>query len=190
VLCLDRGFRRKGSTPRVDSVSRRDLDACEMKRRRLLAALSAALLAGALAAVPAGASGGNSANAKLCQKGGWQTAQSNNGSGFASNDDCTSYAASGGVLFAPALSVTSGGCVGFNGTVFAFEHFTATGFHTNSNLSFFLPGQQYPLPVDVLTDVTGSGELPGYVLYDPGPAAITAVDAQGVHATISFTASC
>jgi hypothetical protein len=162
-----------------------------MRRRRFLLAILATLLGVCtVATAPAGAGGGNSPNAKLCQKDGWRTAQTDNGSGFASNDECTSIAASGGVLFAPALVVTPGGCFGFDGSVFVFDHFTASGFHANSNLSFFLPGQQYPLPVTVVTDANGSAELPGYVLYDAGPAAMTAVDAQGVHATISFTASC
>jgi hypothetical protein len=156
----------------------------------MVRALLSVVVVGAFATA-AGAGGGNSANAKLCQKGGWQTVEGDDGTGFASNDECTSFAASGGVLFAPALTVTPGGCFGFNGNVFAFEHFTATGFHPNSSLSFFLPGQRYPLPVAVVTDATGSAELPGYVVYDPGSTAgITTVDAQGVHATITFTASC
>jgi len=44
------------------------------------------------------AGGGNSANAKLCQKNGWQTLVTATGDTFQSADECTSYAARGGVL--------------------------------------------------------------------------------------------
>ena len=44
------------------------------------------------------AGGGNSANAKLCQKNGWQTLVTATGDTFQSVDECTSYAARGGVL--------------------------------------------------------------------------------------------
>jgi hypothetical protein len=44
------------------------------------------------------AGGGNSANAKLCQKNGWQTLATATGDTFQSADECTSYAARGGVL--------------------------------------------------------------------------------------------
>jgi hypothetical protein len=164
-------------------------------QRRLLvvSVVLAALLSGTVGAATAGASGGNSVDAKLCQKNGWQTVETDNGAGFATNDECTSYAANGGLLFAPALTLTPGGCFGFNGTLYAFEHFSAIGFHPNSTMSFFLPGQQYPLPlqVPVVSDANGSAELPGYVIFSPGEAAgLTAVDAQGVHASIALTASC
>jgi hypothetical protein len=44
------------------------------------------------------ASGGNSANAKLCQKGGWENLVSSTGTAFTSEEACTSYAARGGTL--------------------------------------------------------------------------------------------
>jgi hypothetical protein len=49
------------------------------------------------------AGGGNSANAKLCQKTGWQSAETASGGTFASSEDCTSYAAEGGELFMPSI---------------------------------------------------------------------------------------
>ena len=55
-------------------------------------------------AAVASAGGGNSANAKLCQKGGWQTLVRADGSPFASQGDCVSYAAQGGTL-APKLTL-------------------------------------------------------------------------------------
>ncbi len=41
---------------------------------------------------------GNSANAKLCQKNGWQSLYRSTGEPFASQDDCVAYAAKGGTL--------------------------------------------------------------------------------------------
>ena len=162
---------------------------------RVLLAVVATVLAASAMGVATASAGGNSANAKLCQKDGWQAAQNDNGGTFNSNDSCTSYAAEGGAVFAPALAVTPSGCltVIFGDIVngpFAQEHFDATGFHPSSSISFFLPGETFPLPVQVTTDANGSASLPGFVLYDPGPEAMTAVDADGVHATVSFTASC
>jgi hypothetical protein len=62
----------------------------------VLFALVFALTVG-IAAANAG-TGGNSANAKLCQKNGWQTLYRSDGSAFASEEDCVSYAAQGGTL--------------------------------------------------------------------------------------------
>lgn len=41
---------------------------------------------------------GNSLNAKACQKGGWQNLVTSTGASFADEQQCTSYAAGGGVL--------------------------------------------------------------------------------------------
>ena len=46
----------------------------------------------------ANAGDGNSANAKLCQKGGWQSLFTATGGSFASEEACVSYAAQGGTL--------------------------------------------------------------------------------------------
>jgi hypothetical protein len=60
------------------------------------------VLCGALAltvgAATALAGGGNSANAKLCQKGGWRNFVRSDGSSFANEGDCVSYGAKGGTL--------------------------------------------------------------------------------------------
>jgi hypothetical protein len=50
-----------------------------------------------LATATAG-SGGNSANAKRCQKGGWRTLYTLDGRAFASEEACVSYAAQGNTL--------------------------------------------------------------------------------------------
>ena len=62
-----------------------------------LAALSTGLLLAAGGTAFAG--GGNSAYAKKCQKNGWQTLVTSSGASFASEEECTSYAAQGGVLY-------------------------------------------------------------------------------------------
>jgi hypothetical protein len=46
----------------------------------------------------ASAGGSNSANAKLCQNGGWQTLHRVDGSSFADQGACVSYAAQGGTF--------------------------------------------------------------------------------------------
>jgi hypothetical protein len=65
----------------------------------LLAALLCTLVfaAGALAA-----GGGNSANAKLCQKEGWRTLMDSSTSPFANAGECVSYGAHGGAIYALA----------------------------------------------------------------------------------------
>jgi hypothetical protein len=65
----------------------------------LLAALLCTLVfaAGALAA-----GGGNSANAKLCQKEGWRTLMDSSTSQFANAGECVSYGAHGGAIYALA----------------------------------------------------------------------------------------
>ena len=65
----------------------------------LLATLAAALVfaGGALAA-----KGGNSGNAKLCQKGGWQTLMDSSAQPFPNQDECVSYGAQGGAIYALA----------------------------------------------------------------------------------------
>lgn len=72
-----------------------------------VSALSA-VVAGGVAAEPAGSGPGNAPNAKACQKGGWQGLVRSDGSGFDSERACTSYAAKGGTLFnaneAPCLN--------------------------------------------------------------------------------------
>jgi hypothetical protein len=58
----------------------------------IVAAVSAAIL------VPLAVAGGNSANAKLCQQGGWQGLARQDNTGFSNQGECVSYAAQGGML--------------------------------------------------------------------------------------------
>jgi hypothetical protein len=84
-----------------------------MQRKHLTFLTIAATFACAAIALTAGiatatAGGGNSANTKQCQKGGWQTLVTSTGATFTSEDQCTSYAARGGVVLpasqAPCLN--------------------------------------------------------------------------------------
>jgi hypothetical protein len=65
----------------------------------LLGAIACAFVfaGGALAA-----NGGNSANAKLCQKGGWQSLMDSSAAQFPSAGECVSYGAHGGAIYALA----------------------------------------------------------------------------------------
>jgi hypothetical protein len=74
---------------------------------RMLVVLCAALALTVGAATAAGGGGGNSANAKKCQKGGWQHVYRTNGTGFASQDECVDYAAKGGVVTSARLVITT-----------------------------------------------------------------------------------
>jgi len=67
------------------------------------ALVAASLLAAGPTSVLA-AKGGNSTNAKLCYKGGWENLSSDTGS-FANQDECVSYAAHGGT-FMITITVT------------------------------------------------------------------------------------
>ena len=62
-------------------------------RLRILLVCCAAL---ALTVGVATATGSNSPNAKLCQKGGWMTLYRSDGSSFANQSECVSYGANGG----------------------------------------------------------------------------------------------
>ncbi len=69
------------------------------RSRPLLLAVLVALTVSALVvgvSAAAAANGGNPANAKLCQKGGWRDLVTSTGAGFASEWDCVSYVAHGG----------------------------------------------------------------------------------------------
>lgn len=64
----------------------------------LVALTGVALLVALSMSSVASAGGGNSANAKLCQKNGWINLVRTDGSTFAGDGDCVSYGAQGGTL--------------------------------------------------------------------------------------------
>jgi hypothetical protein len=130
-------------------------------RMRIALALCAAL-ALSIGVATATAAGGNSANAKLCQKGGWMNVQGSDGTQFASEDECVSYGAHGGTIVAIPASVT--------------VSFTPTGdpdfCNVIVNLSHFTPNTQYSVsvsvqdggifpfgPFAVTTDSSGAGSV-------------------------------
>src|SRR6476469_9419876 len=84
---LGRDLRRKGSEVRRFSMV------------LVLAAIEASIL------VRGGTAGGNSPSAKVCQKDGWQTQYRQDQTTFASEEDCVSYAANGGVYLVPSLTL-------------------------------------------------------------------------------------
>jgi hypothetical protein len=67
-----------------------------MRLRMLLVLCAAVALSAGVASATAG--GGNSANAKKCQKGGWKTLVRADHTAFKNQGDCVSYAAKGGTL--------------------------------------------------------------------------------------------
>ena len=77
-----------------------------MIKMRTLVTLCAAL-ALTVGVATATAGGGNSGNAKLCQKGGWQYWVRVDQTPFKNQGDCVSYAARGGILTAPGSSAQS-----------------------------------------------------------------------------------
>jgi hypothetical protein len=80
-----------------------------MKRRRLFLVIPAMVIAGLVVSPTAAlAAGGNSLNAKSCQKNGWKSLVTTSGAAFASEEACVSYAAKGGALKrAQTISFTS-----------------------------------------------------------------------------------
>jgi hypothetical protein len=70
-----------------------------LRTRSLVATLTFSMLALLIStSVALAAGGGNSLNAKACQKGGWETLVTTTGASFASEEACVSYAAKGGIL--------------------------------------------------------------------------------------------
>lgn len=76
--------------------------------------------------------GGNSDAAHACQQGGYSSLQQSNGTGFSNTGQCVSYAAHGGTLFAPVVTVTSPITAPGIGQVSQPFTVTGTGFHPSS----------------------------------------------------------
>src|SRR3954465_8593352 len=85
-----------------------------MRRTVLVLCTVFALMVGVATAT---AGGGNSANAKQCQKKGWQTLYRSDGSAFAGEEACVSYAATGGTLTTKPQSKID--CVQLDGSYFS-----------------------------------------------------------------------
>ena len=159
-----------------------------MHRRLLLLALTLVVALGVGSSV-ALAGGGNSANAKACQKNGWMNLQSSTGGSFANASECVSYGAAGGTLFGPSVTATDLGCVvtDVDGVLHDEWALSATGFTPFSPLSIngFHAGTWV---------FNGSGSFTAYFVADFGGVTPTLdfVDGNGVHASVTFgpTLSC
>jgi hypothetical protein len=162
------------------------------RRFSMLAALSAGLLLACfVVSGPALARGGNSASAKLCQKGGWATLQSSTGGTFTSEDECVSYGAKGGELFKPSLVAVPTEVVEGQGI-----DLTASGFHpsTSATLDIVLFGGG-SITLGATTDATGARSFTS--VFTSGACAngitgaeFTFTDSFGVHASTVVTLDC
>jgi hypothetical protein len=86
-----------------------------MKMRVMMLVLCAGL-ALTVGITTASAGGGNSDNAKLCQQGGWEDLEREDGSPFKNDGDCVSYAAQGGTFGQPSSSAGQLFCESLGGT--------------------------------------------------------------------------
>ena len=78
-------------------------DPARLRRAGVALAFLATLLAALVFAAGApAADGGNSANAKLCHQGGWQTLMDSSANQFTNDGACVSYGAQGGAIYALA----------------------------------------------------------------------------------------
>ena len=126
----------------------------------LLVAATAAVIAVPLAVAAPG--NGNSDNAKLCQKDGWQSLArtEDHASGFDNQDECVSYAAHGGKLVAkeakPAITVVSAPTFGLNT-----KTCSVTVPYTEGIDTFLYGVNGYSQYTPITSDVTVTGSLDG-----------------------------
>jgi len=152
-----------------------------MHRRLLLLALMVIVALGVSSSALAG---GNSGNAKLCQKDGWRNLQSSDGHAFTSQSECVSYGSTGAAIRSPKLSANYDGCEvpGFVG--FPIWALTASGFTPNSTGRISIG--DFEAPLDFV--ITSAGFA--VVLFIPDFAGLTLsatfTDANGVHAGVTF----
>jgi hypothetical protein len=130
-----------------------------------LAVVAALLLS--VGATSASASGGNSANAKLCQKNGWESLVGSDGTTFANEEACVSYGAQGGT-YASGLIIPAGETATLTnpqlGPVGDCD-FESWGYQLNLGANQFvanLPGPNFPFGCPAPgTAVGGSGTVIG-----------------------------
>jgi hypothetical protein len=164
-----------------------------------LAGVGAALAVLAFAASGvAFAGGGNSGNAKICQKGGWASPNLQDGTGrplaFANQDECVSFGAENGQIFNPSL-IGDPNPVGEDEDSF----FIASGFHPLSlgELTVHVLPAGGTITLPAMTTETGG--LPAGVgtTFPSGActdgvtgAEITLEDAEEVHASTTVLLAC
>jgi hypothetical protein len=165
------------------------------QRFGMLAALSTGLfLTCFVISGPALAGGGNSAAAKLCQKGGWQGVQTGTGGTFTSEEACVSAGAQGVALFKPSVTVNPTHVAeGVSSSV------TVTGFHPSSSGDLTIHVLPAGGTVTLLGIPTNSaGGLPVFTdSFTPGACAagdtgaeISFTDVFGLHASAILTLDC
>ena len=140
-----------------------------IKRLAMLAVLLA--VAATLPFSVSAAPGGNSANAKLCQKGGWETLATSEDPhiAFTNQGACVSYGAQGGVITAvvpynPSIQVTlsptgdSNYCIGY---------ITGTDFPPNTSYPYstYMNGNLYTSGATVTSDASGNFGFYGWSYY-------------------------
>ena len=139
--------------------------------------------------------GGNSSNAKLCQKDGWQSLQKGDGGSFASEDECVSYGAQRGSVFAPSLTVDPTHVPEETNSAV-----TASGFHPNSKgdleITTLGGGGGSVTFLNIPTTSTG-GLAPFGTVFAAGACAkgvtgvlLTFTDDFGVHASATVALDC
>lgn len=126
-------------------------------------------VAASIGVVSASAAGGNSANAKLCQKGAWVNLVRSDGTTFANEEACVSYAAQGGTPMAKPQGIVS---ISFTPT------FDSNFCYVTVNLSYFTPDTQYMVNAviddsfsfgqSVTTDSSGSASVFVFSMYKFG----------------------
>jgi hypothetical protein len=162
-------------------------------------ALSAGLLLACLViSGVALAGGGNSGNAKICQKDGWASPNLQTGTGqalaFANQDECISYGATHGQLYNPSLIATPSHVIENQ-----LSTLTASGFHPSSTGTLtvhVLGGADGSITLPAVTTDTG-GLPPGIgTVFTSGcltgvyAADLTLVDGSGVHASTTVFLDC
>ena len=174
----------------------------ETKRVRIGMSLGLAVVLGSLAAsgsARADAAKGtpsdrsNTAAAKKCQKGGWQTLQTGAGDSFPNQDACVAYAATGGDLFRPLLVAVPSEVVEDQGI-----DLSATGFHPSANatvdIETFGPGGS-SIQLFATTDANGARSFTS--VFTAGACAngltgseFTFTDSFGLKASVTVTLVC
>lgn len=151
----------------------------EMLKMRVALLLCAvfAMSVGVASATADHGNGGNSANAKLCQKGGWMSLFRQDGSPFASEEDCVSYAAQGGTLSttgAGCVVTATSGCLTFDNVVLPSLDGSGATVTVNGQFSFnttcnFADANSVCPPSTLNNYATGSGT---YVIKDASGAVV------------------
>lgn len=85
-------------------------------KSKIVLLLTAICAFGISASVASADAGGNSVNAKLCQKNGWQNLYTSTGATFAGQDACVAYAAQGGQLLTTPPVTSAQACAALSGT--------------------------------------------------------------------------